>query len=125
MCQDVVVEGKLPIACVWEWETKPLVVDPVPATQRHIVPVVVPPMPATMPAKKVAAKGKAPVHWMTRPHARKVTWVPSPSPGVFEVPRPDLGVARPSAALRLPLFKESIPSGSGEIGADMPVPLGE
>ena len=87
--------------------------------------MMVPPTPATTLVKKVAAKGKAPVCQMTRPCTHKVTQVPSPLPGVVKAPRPYLGVARPSAALRLPLFKESIPSGSGEIGADMPVPLGE
>ena len=84
----------------------------------------VPPMPVTMPEKKVTVKGKAPVHQMTRPRPRKVTQVPSPSPGVVEAPRPNLGAAGPSAAPWLPLFKESIPSGNGEIGADVPVPLG-
>ena len=118
MCQDVVVEGKLPIACGWEWEAKPLVVDPVPATQRRIVPTVVPPVPATTPAKKVTAKGKAPVCWTTHPRPHKVTRVQSPSPDVIEAPRP-------SVAPWPPLFEESIPSGSSEVGADVPVSLGE
>ena len=118
MCQDVIVEGKLPIACGWEWEAKPLVVDPVPATQHCIVPAVVPPIPATMPAKKVTAKGKAPFRRMTRPRPCKVTQVQSLSPVVIEAPGP-------SVAPRPPLFEESIPSGSSEVGADVPVSLGE
>src|SRR5882724_3195772 len=102
-----------------------LVVDPVPSPQCRVVPVVVPPAPATMPAKRVAAKGKAPIRRTTRPHPRKVTWVPSPSPVVVEAPRHDLGVAGPSATLRPPLFEESIPSGGGEVGTNVPVSLGE
>jgi len=117
-CQDVVVEGKLPIACGWEWEAKPLVVDPVPATQHCIVPAVVPPIPATMLVKKVTVKGKAPVCQTTHPCPRKVTWVQSPSPIVVEAPGP-------SVAPQPPFFEESIPSGSGEVGADVPVSLGE
>ena len=113
------------IAGVWEWEAKLLVVDPVPATQRRVVPTVVPPMPATTPVKKITAKGKAPVRQTTRPRPRKVTWVPSLSPVVVEAPWPDLGVARPSAAPRPPLFEESIPLGGGEVGANVPVSLGE
>ena len=124
-CQDVIVEGKLPIACVWEWETKPLVVDPVPATQHRIVPMVVPPVPVTMLVKKVTVKGKAPVRRTTCPCPRKVTRVQSPSPVVVEAPRPDLGVSGPSAVPWPPLFEESILSGSGEVGAEVPVSLGE
>ena len=118
MCQDIIVEGKLPIACGWEWEAKPLVVDPVPATQCRIVPMVVPPVPVTMLANKVTMKKKAPVCQTTRPRPRKVTRVQSPSPVVVEAPRP-------SVAPWPPLFEESIPSGSGEVGADVPVSLGE
>ena len=96
-----------------------------PATQCRIVPMVVPPVPVTMLANKVTMKKKAPVCQMTRPRTHKVTQVPSPSPGVVKAPRPYLGVARPSAAPRPPLFEESVPSGSGEVGADVPVSLGE
>ena len=77
--------------------TEELVVDSVPAAQHRAPLAVAPSVPATMLQKKVPAKGKAPIHWMTRPHALKVTWVPSPSPGVTEASRPDPVVARPSA----------------------------
>src|SRR5882724_2980044 len=102
-----------------------LVVDQVPASQRRVAPTVVPPAPATTPAKRVAAKGKAPTRRTTRPRPRKVTRVLSLSPVIVEAPRPDLGVAGPSAAPWPPLFEESVPSGSGEVGADVPVSLGE
>src|SRR5882724_6131578 len=102
-----------------------LVVDQVPASQRRVAPTVVPPTPATTLAKRVAAKGKAPIRRMTHPRPRKVTRVLSPSPVIIKAPRPDLGVAGPSADSRPPLFEESIPSGSGEVGADVPVSLGE
>ena len=105
--------------------TETLVVDPVPATQHRVVLAVAPPMPATMPEQKVTAKGKAPVCWMTRPHTHKVMQVPSPSPGVAEAPRPNPPVAGPSAALRPPLFKESILLGSGKIRPDVSIPPGE
>ena len=108
-----------------ELGTEELVVDLVPVAQCQAPLMVAPSMPATMPQKKVPAKGKAPIHQMTHPHARKVTRVPSPSPGVTEASQPDPVVARPSAVLWPPLFEESLPSGSGEIRADVPVPLGE
>src|SRR5882724_211336 len=102
-----------------------LVVDPVPAPQHRVVPAVVPPAPATTPVKRVAAKGKAPTRRTTHPRPRKVTRVPSLSPVVVEAPQLDLGVAGPSASPRPPLFEESIPSGGGEVGTNVPVSLGE
>src|SRR5882724_4069634 len=56
-----------------ELGTEELVVDSVPATQRWVPPVVASPVPATTSPKKVTAKGKAPVHRTTHPHAQKVT----------------------------------------------------
>jgi len=125
MCQDIVVEGKLPISCAWYLGTETLVVDPVPATQCRVVPMVAPPVPETMPAKKVTVKGKAPVRRTTCPCTHKVTQVLSPLPGVVEAPRLDPVVSRPSSALQPPLFEESILSSSGEIGPNGPMPLGE
>ena len=108
-----------------ELGTEELVVDPVPAAQCQVLPMVAPSVPATMPKKKVAVKGKPPIHRMTHPHAQKVTRVPSPLPGVVEVPRPDLPVTGPSATLWLPLYEDSILLGSGEIRPDVPIPPGE
>ena len=108
-----------------ELGTEELVVDPVPASQCQVLPMVAPSMPETTLKKKVTAKGKGPIHWMTRPCACKVTWVPSPSPGVSEVPRPDLPVTGPSAMPWPPLFEDSILSGGGNVGPDVPVPPGE
>jgi len=78
-----------------------------------------------MPAKKVSVKGKAPVHRTTHPHPHEVMQVPSPSPGVAEASRLNPLDAGPSAALWPPLFEESLLLGSGEIGPDGPMPLGE
>ena len=81
--------------------TEELVLD---AAQCQAPLVVAPSVSATMLQKKIPAKGKAPIHWTTRPHAWKVMQVPSPSPGVAEASQPNSVVARPSAVPRPPLF---------------------
>ena len=58
-------------------------------------------------------------------HAHKVTQVSSPSPGVSEAPGHNHPVAGPSDTPQPPLFEEHIPSGSGEIGPEVPMPSGE
>src|SRR5882724_12298446 len=60
-----------------ELGTEELVVDPVPAAQCRVLPTVAPSAPETPPKKKVAVKGKAPIHQTTRPCACKVIQVPS------------------------------------------------
>src|SRR5882724_5276148 len=50
--------------------TEELVVDLVPAAQHRAPLMVAPSVPATTPQKKVPAKGKAPIHQTTCPHAR-------------------------------------------------------
>jgi len=108
-----------------ELGTEELVVDPVPAAQCRVLPTVAPSMPETMPKKRAAVKGKAPICRTNCPHSQKVTQIPSPSPGVVEAPRPDPPVASPSAAPWPPLFEESLPLGSGKVGPDITKPPGE
>ena len=108
-----------------ELGTEKLVVDPVPAAQCWVLPTVSPSAPATPPKKRATAKGKAPNCQMNHPHAQKVMQISSPLPGITEAPRPDPPVVSPSAALRPPLFEESLPSGSGEVRPDVPIPTDE
>src|SRR5882724_9642110 len=73
----------------------------------------------------VVVEGKATSHSTTRPCARKVTRVASPTPEVAEVEVPPPPIAGPSRAAHLPLFVDSVGSGDDHIERGAPASSGE
>jgi len=70
-------------------------------------------------------KGKAVPHPTTRPRARKVTRVASPTPEVAIVEAPPPPVAGPSQVGRAPLFEGAVGSSDERVGKGAPASSGE
>src|SRR5882724_4679447 len=101
-----------------------VIVDSVPAARRRVRLNVAPVKPLTQP-KRAASKGKATSRSTTRPRARKVTRVASPTPEVAKVEVPPPPIAGPSRAARPPLFVDSVGSGDDHIERGAPASSGE
>src|SRR5882724_7779104 len=101
-----------------------VVVESVPAARCRVHLNVAPVKPPTQ-LKRAMSKGKVVSHPTTRPRARKVTRLVSPTPEVAEgevLPSP---IAGPSRAGHPPLFVDSVRSGDDHTGKGAPVSSGE